>query len=175
MNINRLALSFILALSAIAILFLTKIIYFNNGSDSIQNEWVTYLPFLNALLNSLSALCLISGRIAIAKKKQILHIKMMISAFIFSTLFLISYIVYHYIHGDTPFTGQGMIRPIYFIILISHILLSIAALPLVLYTFFLAINKQFDKHKSIARWTFPIWLYVSITGVIIFVLLKTCG
>ena len=100
-----------------------------------------------------------------------MHMVFMICAFVFSGLFLVSYIIYHYFHGDTPFPGSGAIRPIYFSILISHVLLSIIALPLILITFLFSLKGQFAVHKKVARVTFPIWMYVSVTGVIIYFML----
>ena len=96
----------------------------------------------------------------------------MLGAVVFSVLFLTSYIVYHHFHGDTPFPGQGFIRPVYFVILISHIGLSIIALPMVLTTLYYAGTRQFQTHRKIARYTLPIWLYVSVTGVAVFLFLK---
>lgn len=96
----------------------------------------------------------------------------MLTAVATSALFLASYIVYHHYQGDTPFQGQGLVRPIYFFVLVSHILLSIVGLPLVLATLFFAATNRFDKHRRIARWTLPIWLYVSVTGVAVFFFLK---
>ena len=98
--------------------------------------------------------------------------RFMIAAVTFSSLFLVSYITHHYLHGDTPFPGMGLIRPVYFTILITHVTLSVVVLPMIFTTFFFALTKQFMFHKKIARITFPIWLYVSITGVVVFLLLK---
>ncbi len=102
-----------------------------------------------------------------------IHKRFMIAALVSSALFLITYVIYHNAHGDTPFQGAGFIRPIYFFILISHILLTTVALPLILVTFFFALTSKFDAHRKIARITLPAWLYVSVTGVMIFFLLKT--
>ena len=88
-----------------------------------------------------------------------------------STLFLISYLTYHYYHGDTRFLGQGIVRPIYFAVLITHVILAMAIVPLVLLTVFRAIRGEFDRHRRIARWTLPLWLYVSATGVFVYVML----
>jgi putative membrane protein len=132
--------------------------------------FITYLPLTNAILNGLSAACVCAGIIAIIKKQKKCHIRLMISALIFSALFLVSYLIYHHFHGDTPFLALGAIRIIYFTILISHIILTIFALPLILITVSFALVSAFDRHKKIARWTVPIWLYVSITGILIYVL-----
>lgn len=157
--------------SAAAIAFLFWLIYFA-PSATTQVSWSSKLPALNAILNTLSASCLLMGVIAVKKKNLELHKKLLFSAFGFSSLFLVSYIIYHYFQGDTKFLAQGMIRPVYFFILISHILLSIIALPMVLTTFYLGIKDSKEKHRKWAKWTFPIWLYVSITGVLIFIILK---
>ena len=126
------------------------------------------LPALNAGFNATSALLISLGYILIKQRAWTGHALCMISAMVTSTLFLISYIVYHLHHGSTPFPGQGWIRPVYFTILISHTLLAIVVVPLVLTTFWHALKSRFDKHVRLARWTFPIWLYVSVTGVVIY-------
>lgn len=131
--------------------------------------FVTYLPLTNAILNGLSAICVCAGIVAITKKHKKYHISLMISALVFSALFLVSYLIYHHFHGDTPFLALGFIRIIYFTILISHIILTIFALPLILITVSFALISAFDRHKKIARWTVPIWLYVSVTGILIYV------
>ena len=95
----------------------------------------------------------------------------MISAFATSTLFLISYLVYHYYHGSTPFRGEGWIRPLYFFILISHTTLAAVIVPLALLTLSRALKKDFEKHRKIAVWTYPVWIYVSVTGVVVYLLL----
>ncbi len=118
---------------------------------------------------------LVAGLLAIRSGRRELHIKLMLSAVGVAGLFLASYIVYHHFHGDTRFGGQGLIRPVYFFILISHIAGSIVALPLVLTTLFFAGTKRFERHLKIARVTFPVWLYVSVTGVTVFFLLKLWG
>ncbi len=161
----------ILFLSAFIAGFLIWLIYFKGRIQA--PEWVAYLPSGNALFNSLSALCLICGYINIRKRRRIVHMRFMIAATTFSTLFLLSYITYHYFHGDTKFPGQGWIRPVYFSILISHIVLSMVALPLILATLWYATRNQFRFHRAVARWTFPVWLYVSVTGVIVYFVLRS--
>lgn len=129
------------------------------------------LPAINATLNSLSTLFLISGFVFIKKQKPKQHIICMTLAFVTSTLFLISYLYYHYHVGHTVFPGEGWSRPVYFGILISHIILAVVIVPLVLLTLFHGVFKRFDKHKKIARITLPLWLYVSVTGVLIYIML----
>ena len=126
------------------------------------------LPSLNAILNSLSAILLITGYIFIRRGKIRFHRICMISAFITSILFLISYLVYHFHVGSVPFKGQGGIRLVYFTILITHTILATVVVPLALVTLFRAFKERFDGHRRIARWTFPIWLYVSVTGVVVY-------
>ena len=171
---SRFVTGVILGISALASLFLFWLIYFKEPAEAMA-ERVAWMPALNASLNFLSASCLCFGYYYIRKREISRHQVFMKSALVFSALFLISYLIYHHFHGDTPFTGEGTIRVVYFFILISHIVLSIAALPLVLLTAFFALRSTFDKHKKLARWTWPIWLYVSVTGVLVFFLLKQYG
>jgi putative membrane protein len=161
----------ILALSITVAAFLVWFIYFK-GKVAAPN-WVASLPAANALFNSLSALCLVAGYLNIRRGNRFVHMRFMLSATAFSALFLLSYITYHYFHGDTRFPGHGWIRPFYFFLLISHIGLSMIALPLIFATLWYAIRNQFRFHRAIARWTFPVWLYVSVTGVIVYFILKT--
>lgn len=129
------------------------------------------LPAYNAGLNALSAILLISGYIKIKGGHKRQHQKLMESAFFVSVIFLISYLVYHYNVGSVPFQGKGWIRPVYFFILITHVILAALVPPLALITLYRAWKEQFERHKRIARWTFPIWLYTSITGVLVYLLL----
>ena len=170
----RKALGLILAVSAAALLFLVWLIYFK-APAATEVAWVTNLSAVNAALNSLSTVFLLLGFREIRARNFAKHMRFMISAFITSALFLVSYIVYHHFVGDTPFTGQGFIRPVYFFILISHIVLSIFVVPLVLSSFFFAFSGNFATHRKISTWTFPIWLYVSVTGVMVFFMLKIFG
>ena len=160
----------ILILSAVVSIFLVWLIYFKGAVAA--PGWTQSLPAVNALLNSLSAICLTLGYINIRRGKREIHMRFMIGAVVFSGLFLVSYITYHFFHGDTKFPGQGWVRPAYFALLISHIGLSIVVLPLVFATLWFATRKQFRFHRAVSRWTFPIWLYVSVTGVLVFLVLK---
>jgi len=129
---------------------------------------VSALPALNAFLNGASATLLTVGYLFIRRKKETAHKFCMLTAFGTSSLFLISYLIYHYQVGSVPFPGQGLIRLIYFTLLISHIILAALIVPLALTTIYRAWSGKFDKHVRIARWTLPLWLYVSLTGVIIY-------
>ena len=168
---NRTVLSSIVVLSSGIILFLFWLIYLREPVLEESSLDLSFLPAVNALLNSMSASCLILGYLAIRKGNQTRHIKMMVSALTFSFLFLISYLTYHTFHGDTSFQGEGWIRPLYFFILISHISLSVVVLPLVLTTVYYAATGNFNQHPKIARITLPLWLYVSVTGVLVYLML----
>ncbi|MFT6998669.1 MAG: putative membrane protein [Cryomorphaceae bacterium] len=146
----------------VAILFTVKI----DGFDT------SFLPPIYASLNALTAVFLIAGVISIKNKKIETHRKFMTSAIVFSALFLVLYVVYHSTSDSTPYGGEGWIRSVYFTLLISHILLSIIIIPLVLVTYVRALAKRFDKHRKIARITFPIWLYVAITGVVVYLMIS---
>lgn len=168
------AFRIILSVSIIALAFLIWLIYIKDSAEN-SYSWVPYLPAANAAFNSLSTLFLLLGFWQIKKRNFSLHMKFMISAFITSTFFLVSYIIYHHFQGDTKFLAEGFIRYVYFFILITHILLSAFVVPLVLTSFYQALTGNFKKHKKISRWTFPIWLYVSVTGVAIFFMLRFIG
>ncbi|MDX1950961.1 MAG: DUF420 domain-containing protein [Verrucomicrobiota bacterium] len=132
---------------------------------------LTSLPAVNACLNSLSAILLLAGYIFIRQKKQDLHKKCMVGAFITSALFLVCYLYYHYHARTTTFQNPAWFRPYYLAILLTHTILAVAVLPLILMTFFRAFKGRFESHRKIARWTWPIWMYVSVTGVLIYFLL----
>jgi putative membrane protein len=132
---------------------------------------VTDLPALNATLNGIAAIFLTIGYVFIRQRRIAQHRACMIAAFVTSTLFLISYLIYHANVGSRPFTGQGAIRVVYFIILITHVILAAAIVPMVLMTMSRGLRNQFVRHKAIARWTLPLWLYVSVTGVIVYCML----
>ncbi len=134
---------------------------------------ITYasLPALNAILNATAAVLLVTGYLFIRKGKIGQHLVCMLSAFVVSTLFLISYVVHHAHAGVIHYKGQGMLRTFYFLLLTTHTILAILIVPLVLRTLYLAVHARFIEHRRLARWTFPLWLYVSITGVVIYEML----
>ncbi len=160
----------IVTLSALIAAFLFWLIYFK--SKVAAPDWVSALPTAIAAFNSLAAICLVFGYINIRRHNRAVHQRFMLSATAFSALFLISYVTYHFFRTDTHFPGQGIVRPIYFSILISHITLSVIALPLILAALWYALRGRFQFHRRIARWTFPIWLYVSVTGVVVYFFLR---
>lgn len=132
---------------------------------------VNDLPAVNASLNALSGVLLLIGYVLIRRGQREQHRRVMIAAFITSAVFLVCYLVYHAQVGSVRFTRQGFVRPLYFTILITHVVLAAAVLPLALVTLSRGLKERYRQHRAIARWTFPIWLYVSVTGVLVYVLL----
>jgi uncharacterized membrane protein YozB (DUF420 family) len=129
------------------------------------------LPHLNASLNALSLVLLVAGFYFIRRRRVRAHLTCMAAALSVSGLFLVSYVVYHYNYGSVRFQGQGAVRPLYFVILFTHVVLAAAIVPLVVLTVRRAVRGEFVRHRRIARWTYPLWLYVSITGVVVYVML----
>jgi putative membrane protein len=133
---------------------------------------LTFLPFLNAVFNSFTFVFLVAALIMIKKKNIALHKRFIFGAFVTTTLFLISYVTYHSLAASTSYGGEGPVRYIYYFILITHILLSIVIVPLSLVTVARGLNRNDARHRKIARWTMPIWLYVSLTGVLVYLLIS---
>jgi uncharacterized membrane protein YozB (DUF420 family) len=129
------------------------------------------LPAVNATLNATSGVFLLAGYVMIKRREIQAHRNAMLAAFASSTLFLISYVVYHYHAGSRPFPGSGAIRLVYFAILITHVLLAMVILPLAISTLTKGLRGQYVRHKRVAKWTFPLWMYVSVTGVIVYLML----
>ena len=137
-----------------------------------ENYDFSSLPFFHAVLNGSTAILIFTGFVLIKNKKTELHKATMLSAFSLSSIFLVSYVISIITNEPVSFGGEGMIRDIYFFILISHILLSIPVLPLALFSIYRGITGEIEKHKSIVKWTFPIWMYVAITGVLVYLLMS---
>jgi len=137
----------------------------------LDSQFISYLPHLNACLNATSAVLLLSGYSFIRARKVAAHRACQVAALVVSLLFLTSYLIYHYNHGSTRFQGTGIVRPIYFTILLTHTILAVVIVPLVAMTFYRALRNDFARHRRIARITLPLWLYVSITGVIVYLML----
>lgn len=161
----------ILFLSLAVLIFLFWWIYGKPVASAEGKAWVAFLPSLNAGLNTASALAACLGVWMIKHKRVTLHAALMSVAGLLSAAFLVSYLLYHHFQGDTPFQGQGMIRPIYFFILITHILGSILIVPGLFLTYAFAFTQRFSRHKKLARIVFPLWIYVSVTGVLVYILL----
>jgi putative membrane protein len=169
-NTTPVAIVIILLVSAAATTFLFWLIYIHPAAAS--SAQYAFLPALNALLNGLSATALLIGFTFIRARRIGAHRASMITAFVFSTLFLVGYILHHALHGDVRYPAHAEFRTFYLCLLASHIVLAVVALPLVLVTFFFSLSGRFPQHRKVARWTFPLWLYVSVTGVITYVMLR---
>ena len=167
----RPAIAAILAVSVAATAFLFWLIYVHPATDQASAR-LAFLPALNALLNGLSAVALLIGYTFIRARRIPAHRAAMMTAFAFSTLFLVSYILHHALHGDVRYPVHAALRSIYLPLLASHIILAVLALPLILVTFFFSLTGRIPQHRKVARWTFPLWLYVSITGVITWAMLR---
>ena len=159
------AVSIIIPL-VVAILFRVKLKDFG-----IDVPPLSFLPPIYATINGITALVLVSAVLAIKKGNKKLHECLMTSAIVLSVVFLVMYVAYHMTTDSTKFGGEGLVRYVYFFILITHIILSIAIIPLVLITYVRALAESFDRHKKIAKITFPIWLYVAVTGVIVYLMI----
>ena len=164
----------IIAVSTLAIGLLVWVIYFKEQPAN-GDEVLPFLPLLNCIFNGLSGCCLVAGFLAVRNGQRETHMRWMVGAFVCSTVFLVSYLLHHHLHGDTRFPTDSPIRFGYYPILASHILLSIVCLPMILMTFFLSLSGRIPGHRKIAKYTFPIWLYVSVTGVLVYVLQKSVG
>jgi putative membrane protein len=160
----------ILAVSAAATLFLFWLIYIHPAAAASTDY--AFLPALNAVLNGLAATALLIGFTFIRARRIAAHRASMTTAFVFSSLFLVSYILHHALHGDVRYPVHAAFRTFYLWLLASHVILAVVALPLVLITFFFSLTGRFPQHRKVARWTFPLWLYVSVTGVITYVMLR---
>ncbi|MDE3104290.1 MAG: DUF420 domain-containing protein [Acidobacteriota bacterium] len=159
----------IIVVSALASALICYLVYFHAPSD-VGGTHLRSLPLLNAVLNGLSTFALIEGYRHIRSRRIKLHRASMFAAFFFSSIFLVSYLTNFTLHGETHFNRLSPWWPFYWKLLLSHVLLSIIALPVILITFFLSLTERFTGHARLARYTFPIWLYVSITGVIVYVM-----
>ena len=159
----------ILVISAAATLFLFWLIYVHPAAASSSDY--AFLPALNAVLNGLAAIALLIGFTFIKAHNIKAHRASMITAFIFSSLFLVSYILHHALHGDVRYPAHADFRTFYLWLLASHVVLAVVALPMVLTTFFFSLSGRFRQHRKIARFTLPIWLYVSVTGVVVYAML----
>ena len=161
----------IVAVSAAAFAFLLWLLYFRGESEP-NPQALSFLPAVNAGLNAAAATCIIAGVVAIKSGRKRVHMTLMITALTLSVIFLASYVTYHNLHGDTKFVTEGWIRYVYFSILISHIACTVFALPLIMSAVYFAVTRRFDLHKRVVKFTVPLWLYVSITGVAIYFLLR---
>ncbi len=155
--------------SSVALSFLAYLLLVRTSHATHE---LRFLPAINASLNATSALLLMSGWVAIRRGLRRVHQCLMVAAFAASTCFLVSYVTYHWAHGDTKFAGQGPVRPLYFFVLVTHILLSTTIVPMSLASFWFAWRKRFSTHRRIGRVLLPVWIYVSVTGVAIYFFLR---
>lgn len=162
----------ILGTLAAVVPLLVAALYYFPEAFRIPGVEVKFLPALNAVLNSLTAVCLLLGYYFIRRQQIARHRAMMGTAFALGGIFLLSYVVYHSQVASTHFGGEGTIRYVYFFLLLTHIALAVVTVGLVLFTLYFALTEQFTKHRTIARWTFPVWLYVSVTGVIVYFMIS---
>ena len=158
--------------SVAALSLLTYLLVLRHGAVTTGAD-VSFLPGVNASLNALAATLLLSGYIAIRRHNWRVHRFFMVAAFAASSLFLVSYLVYHAVHGDTRYAGTGPLRTVYLSVLASHVVLSATVVPLALTSFWFAWRRQFKRHTRVTRVLWPIWMYVSVTGVAIYFLLRS--
>jgi putative membrane protein len=163
----------IIAVSALASALICWLVYFHAPTD-VAGTHLLFLPATNALLNALSTVALLFGFYFVKTHHIPRHRASMLTAFFFSSIFLVSYLVNFTLHGETKFPRGNPVWPFYWKLLASHIVLSVVALPIILITFFFSLTGRFASHRRIARWTFPIWLYVSVTGVIVYAMQAAC-
>ena len=157
--------------SVLALSLLGYLLMIRQGSG--DRTALAFMPAVNASFNGLAAVLLVAAVIAIKNKKVARHQALMLSAFASSSFFLVGYLAYHYVHGDTKYPGTGGIRAAYLVMLASHIVLSVPVVPMCLAAFYYAFRRNFVTHKKITKFLFPIWLYVSITGVLVFLMLRS--
>jgi putative membrane protein len=162
---------FTAVVSAAALSFLAYILLIRRGGP-VGGVDLRFLPAVNASFNALAAVFLTAGWVAIRRKARRVHQYLMVSAFASSALFLVCYLAYHFVHGDTRYAGSGPLKVVYLLILASHVLLSLFVVPGALLAFYFAWRNAFEKHRKVTRWLAPIWLYVSVTGVVIFFMLR---
>lgn len=158
--------------SIAALGLLTWLLVLRGGARDAGGVDLRFMPAVNAVLNGTAAVLLVTGRVAIAKKRADVHRYLMVSAFAMSALFLVGYLAYHAVHGDTKFGGTGALRVVYLLILASHVLLSAGVVPMALAAFWFAWKRRFDRHTRVTRVLHPVWLYVSVTGVAVYLMLR---
>jgi putative membrane protein len=171
-SVDRRFFVFNALVSVAALALLSWLLVFRGGAGPGGGADLRFMPALNASLNATSALLLVVGRVAVRRKRLDLHRYVMVAAFAASALFLVGYLAYHAVHGDTKYGGTGLAKGVYLAILASHVLLSTAVVPLALSAFWFAWRKEFQRHMRVTRWLHPLWLYVSVTGVVVFLMLR---
>ncbi|WP_026998393.1 DUF420 domain-containing protein [Eisenibacter elegans] len=158
----------VIGILSVAIPLVVAFLLFGSKATRIEGLNVSLLPHLNAILNSATFVCLLAGGLFIRQKNIAYHRAAMTTAFVLSSVFLVSYVIYHNNADSTPYGGEGILRTIYFFILITHILLAMVVVPLVLMALYYAWTQQISRHKKIVKWTYPVWVYVAATGVLVY-------
>lgn len=166
---DRLFYAFTAVLSVVALSFIGYILMVHRGASGAE---LSFLPAVNAGLNATAATLLTAGWVAIRRKQTVLHRYLMLGAFTASSVFLVGYLTYHYVHGDTRYPVGAPLRGAYLAMLASHVILSIPVVPMALVALYFAAQKRFERHRRVTRWLAPIWLYVSVTGVLVFAMLR---
>ncbi|MFM1874308.1 MAG: hypothetical protein RL266_45 [Bacteroidota bacterium] len=161
----------IIMVLSIVVFAVVVILYSLPKQDSIP-EWATLLPMVNALINGTCSVLLVTSLMAIRKKNIQLHKRLNITTFVLSSLFLVSYIVFHSFGVETRFPVDNPIRPVYLFILLTHILLAAIVLPMVLVSFYLGLTGKVERHRKVSKFTFPVWLYVTVTGVLVYLMIS---
>lgn len=161
----------LIAILSVAIPVVVAMLFFmpKEGSKSVD---VSFLPTLHAILNSMTAIALVIGYFNIKRGNIKVHRAAMVTAFGLSAIFLVSYVTYHFLGERTIYGGDGLLKLFYYFVLLTHIVLAVVIVPLVLLSVYFAITEQFVRHRRISRWTFPIWLYVAVTGVLVYLLIS---
>lgn len=162
----------IISILSVLIPIVVALLLFMPSKIDNAGAWVYFLPHFNGIINTATSILLLAGFWFISKGNITYHKNAMVSAFVLGSLFLVSYVIYHASTDSTPFGGEGWIRPVYFTILISHIILAAVVVPFVLFAFYYALSNKIEKHKKVVKFTLPIWLYVSVTGVIVYLMIK---
>lgn len=162
----------LIVLLTILINALVAVVYFMPKYETVSDVDLTILPFLNAVFNSFTFVFLVAALVSIKQKNITLHKRFILAAFTTTALFLVSYVTYHGMAESTAYGGEGTLRYVYYFILLTHIVLSAAIVPLALITVTRGFNMQVEKHRKIARWTMPLWLYVSLTGVLVYIMIS---
>lgn len=162
----------LITMLSVGVPLLVAFLLFMPQTGKLGDVDVTFLPKLHALLNSLTAIALLTGFYFIKNQKIRQHRYAMLTAFVLSAFFLISYVTYHYQAAPTSYGGEGTLRYVYYFILLTHIVLAVVIVPLVLLSIYFGLSDQLGRHRRISRWTFPIWLYVAVTGVLVYILIS---
>lgn len=156
----------------IVVAALVTVLFRLTGIELSADFDVHIFPRFHAILNSLVAVCLVIGLVFIKRKNVTAHKRMMLSALILSALFLLSYVTYHSLSSSTSYGGEGVLRMVYYVVLISHIILAGLVFPFILMSFYYALNDRFDKHRRLAKVVWPVWFYVAVTGVVVYVMIS---